>query len=360
MANSNSTRRRIKARGIYARHNADGSTTFTAQVRLKGFKPVAKSFETIEAAKAWQTTMTAELRTQRERGEVREDLPSLTVKGLIEEYLADPETKALRTFADTERLLDWWISHEGAEKVLGLNVLKLRAARQVLSTGRTAGTVNRYLSALRSAWNWGRAAGLIPTERAWPSRLMLSEPAGRVRYLTDDERARLLKTAAGDPVLRAAIVVSLSTGMRQGELLRLEWRDIDLDRATAVIRIAKNRTPRAVHLVESAREALKSLRKLPVVSPVRVFVLADGRPLQKSLLEARWKKLRREANLADFKWHDLRHSCASFLAQHGASLPQIGAVLGHKSPSVTQRYSHLVQGAAMPGHAELDAALKGL
>jgi integrase len=96
-----------------------------------------------------------------------------------------------------------------------------------------------------------------------------------------------------------------------------------------------------------------------VVSPVHVFVLTNGAPLKKSLLETRWNKIRDAAQLADFRWHDFRHTCASLLAQNGASLLQIGSVLGHKSTGMTQRYSHLVQGAPVPGHAQLDEKLRG-
>ena len=345
---------------IQKRKNRGGSVSWLAQVKVRPFRIPTKSFATRAEAAAWAEEQERALKDQRKRGGVREDFAELKVRSLIEEFLADPETKALRTFADTERLLDWWTNELAAVRCFELNVLKLRESRGKLHRGRSVGTVNRYLSALRSCWNRGRAAGLIPADRAWPARLMLSEPAGRVRYLTDAERARLLRAAAADPLMRAAIVVSLSTGMRQGELLRLEWRDIDFERATVVIRVTKTDKPRSVFLAQAARDALKALRSAPVVSPTYVFVLRDGRPLRKGLLEARWRKIRTAAALDDFRWHDLRHSCASFLAQHGATLPQIGAVLGHASPAVTQRYSHLVEGAAVPGHDALDRALRGI
>jgi site-specific recombinase XerD len=67
--------------------------------------------------------------------------------------------------------------------------------------------------------------------------------------------------------------------------------------------------------------------------------------------------VRPAAGLKDFRWHDLRHSCASFLAASGASLVEIGSVLGHRSPSVTARYAHLVAGKPVTGHAKLDEKL---
>jgi len=98
-------------------------------------------------------------------------------------------------------------------------VLKLCAAREKLKgTGtdvRAAGTVNRHLSAFRSCWNWGRTAGLIPQDRGWPSRFTLTEPKGRTRFLSDAELAKVrIATQTHSPVMHAAIVVSIATGIR--------------------------------------------------------------------------------------------------------------------------------------------------
>jgi integrase len=141
--------------------------------------------------------------------------------------------------------------------------------------------------------------------------------------------------------------------------LRLTWADVDLDKKIVTVHESKNNERRAIHLTASAVDALKELRKLPVVSPVHVFLVEGGKPLKKSWLETRWYKIRTAAALTDFRWHDLRHTCASVLLQNGATLAMVGSVLGHKSPSMTQRYSHLVQGAAVTGHDKLDEKLKG-
>lgn len=341
------------------RKNGDGSTSVLAWVRIKPFKPASKAFKTVAAARVWAGALEQELRKQREHGEARRDLTSLTVKGLVDEFLADPETKQLKYLPDLEALLSWWVNHCGGDKVLGFGTLKLREARDLLRNGREPGTVNRYLSALRSAWNWARAAGLVPQEKTWPTRLLLSEPRERVRFLTDAELAEVLKAAEEQsPWMHAAVMVSLATGLRQGELLRLEWRDLDFDRATVTVLISKNTKRRAVHLPAPAIDALKRLRRGGVVGPKRIFVTQDGEPADKSYLNFRWKKVRADAGLVDFRWHDLRHSCASFLAQNGASLVEIGAVLGHSSPSITAKYAHLVAGKAVTGSEALAQKLR--
>jgi integrase len=189
---------------------------------------------------------------------------------------------------------------------------------------------------------------------------MLTEPRGRTRFLNDDELGRLLKAAReASDLMYAAVVTSIATGLRQGELLRLDWSDVDLTGRTVRIRESKTDEPRTVHLPESACTALSALKRAKVRAIGPVFIVGDGVRLKKSTLEARWISVRTAAGLKDFHWHDLRHSCASILAQNGANLMQIGAQLGHKSPSVTQRYSHLVQGAAIPAHSALDTKLRG-
>jgi integrase len=335
------------------RKNGDGTTSVIAWVRIKPFKPASKASPTLAEARSWATALEAELRKQREHGQARKDLTSLTIKGLTEEFLADPDTKQLKYYPDLQLLLGWWVNHCGADKALSFGTLKLREARDLLRNGRQPATVNRYLSAMRSCWNWARAAGLVPQEKSWPTRLLLTEPRERVRFLSDTELAAVLREAEKQsPAMHAAVVTSLATGLRQGELLRLEWKDVDFDKATVTVLVSKSTKRRSVHLPVPAIAALKLLRK-SVVGPKRVFVQEDGQPWDKFFINYRWQLVRAAAGLTDFRWHDLRHSCASFLAQNGATLVEIGSVLGHSSPSITSKYSHLVQGKPVTGADKL-------
>src|ERR1019366_4341752 len=135
-------------------------------------------------------------------------------------------------------------------------------------------------AAQRSAWRWGQAAGLVPRDHAWAPRLMPKEPRGRVRYLSDQELSALLEAAkAKSAVLHAAIVLSIGTGVRKGELLRLTWSDVDFGRSRIQLLETKNGEARAVHLPASAAQALRDLKAGPVVSATHVFCGADGKPL---------------------------------------------------------------------------------
>jgi integrase len=346
------------------RRNRDGSLSILALVRVPKFKPVSRTFKTQHEAEAWAIPRAQELIAQRKQGSVRPTLSTLTVGQLINQYLDDPRAEALRSYEDYADRAHWWRTHYGEVKVLdfGVDVL-FEARRKLMSSGRrgirTAGTVNRHLSVMRLVWNWGRTAKWIPQDRGWPTKLHLQEPAWRTRFLSPTELSTLLKTADTDAVMRAAILASVATGVRQGELLRLKWADIDFANGWITILETKTATPRRVHLTAQAVSALEGLKAAKVSSLVHVFLDRDGTALTQSKLEMYWRRIRAAAGLKDFRWHDLRHTCASILAQNGATLLEIGSVLGHKSPSMTMRYAHLVQGAPVKGHAELDALLRG-
>jgi integrase len=346
-----------------------GAVSFVAQVRIRPYKACQRTFKVVTnskaaraAATAWAKDEEKRLRAETEKGQsaVREDITRLTVGKLINTYLADPEVTGLKTFKDIDRMVSWWLKEHVSTRILDFNVPTIRTARDKLRQDKdTPATANRYISAMRACWHWGLNTGFIPQDRAWPRKLLLTEPPGRTKFLTDEQLAALLKAAKSDQMIRAAILLSVGTGIRQGELLGLHWRDIDLDGGKLTLLKTKNATPRTVHVPATAVAALRDLRKAKVVSTQHVFLIAAGKPLRVSTLQKRWRAIFMAAGLVDFHWHDLRHSCASFLARRGASLLEIGSVLGHKSPSMTYRYSHLVQGTAVRGHAELDALLSG-
>jgi integrase len=347
--------------------NADGTHSALVQLLVEPFARQSKSFcaedypsrkDASVAAVQWRDELRTTLIEQRQQGNVRVDLASYTLADLNKSYLADPVTAALAYHAELQRGLAWWDRRYGTCKVLDFGVLQGREARVRLMDGRRPATVNRYLSAQRSAWNWGREAGLIPVGRLWPPGLALSEPAERARFLSDDELAALLAAArARSMVLHAAIMVSIACGLRRAELLRLEWRDIDFARERITVMITKNGQPRAVHLPASAATVLRELKAGPIVSTTHVFLAPRGKVLGWQSLDRQWRAVCHSSGLQNFRWHDLRHTCASFLAQNGASLLEVGAVLGHRSVSATKRYSHLVQGAPTAGSAGLDAKL---
>jgi integrase len=350
---------------MQCRRMVDGRKYYTATVRVKPYPSASRTFSTRKDALEWGRANEKELKLQSERSGVRRDVTRITIGQLVAEYLSDHQTQQLVSYDARSRYLAWWSSHYGSERVMGFGVVQIREGRDAYSKGRGPAAVNRCLASLRAAWNWGRDAGLVPPERAWPERLAFTEPKDRVRFLSDAELTAVIAVAAQDsPAMHAAILVSIGCGIRKGELFRLKWTDIDLERQQLRIVKAKNvkadgeSRSRSVYMPAIVVNAVRELRKAPIVGQ---YVICDenGQGVDRGWLFRRWDVIRAEAKLQDFHWHDLRHCCASFLAQNGASLLEIGHVLGHRNPATTMRYAHLVDAKPVTGHAGLEAKLRG-
>ena len=123
----------------------------------------------------------------------------------------------------------------------------------------------------------------------------------------------------------------------------LRWRDLDLPEAKLVLHDTKNGETRVVPLARSAREALRkhgALRRLDtdLVFPGRRQPDGTYRPAN---ITGAWKRALQVAEIEDFRFHDLRHTTASYLAMNKATMREIADVLGHKTMAMAQRYSHL-------------------
>ena len=171
------------------------------------------------------------------------------------------------------------------------------------------------------------------------------EARGRVRFLDDDERARLLDACkeSSSPLLYPCVILALSTGMRYSELMELRWPDVNLKDGYVILQKTKNGDRRRVPLAGLGLDLLRKHAKLRRLDTDLLFPSEQNKhkPYQsRSAFEFALKR----AEITDFKWHDLRHCTASYLAMNGASLAEIAEVLGHKTLAMVKRYSHLSDG----------------
>ncbi len=207
-------------------------------------------------------------------------------------------------------------------------------------TRRAGGTVNREVSCLRAVLTMAVRQGMMSRNPASRPR-MLPENRGRLRYLSIEEAALLLdlakKTASKD--IFTLILVALDTGMRRGEIFNIHREDLDFKNNQIWVRAPKNGTPRYVPMTARVRDVLnKRPRRIDTE-----YVFAGripGKHLSNGIREV-FVTLCQRAGIKDFRFHDLRHTFASHLAMAGVPLHAIGQILGHKTPSMTARYSHL-------------------
>ena len=203
-------------------------------------------------------------------------------------------------------------------------------------------TVVRYLAVLShlytvasSEWEWLETN---PVRRVRRPKL----PRGRVRFLEKDELSALLSACqqSGHLCLYPVVVLAVSTGMRHGEILGLCWQDIDLIRHRITLEQTKNGDRRSVPLVGRARVAIGEHARVRRIDTPLVFP-SRRKPRVPADLRKPWAKAVETAGLVDFRFHDLRHTCASYLAMSGATLAEISEVLGHKTLAMVKRYAHL-------------------
>lgn len=217
----------------------------------------------------------------------------------------------------------------------------LRTWRQRLSTHYAPGTVRRWMDTFTAVLNFSvRDLEWLDTNPLHKVRKPPEGP-GRTRFLSREELARLLRACqqSSCPYVHLVVELAVSTGARRQELQQLRWAEVDLERGVLRLMRTKNKTPRSVPIVGRALTMLQQHAIAPHRHPVWVFPRRDGQGGRR--IEKPWYSARRRAGLEDFRFHDLRHTAASYLAMSGASLLEIAQILGHKTLRMTQRYSHL-------------------
>lgn len=301
---------------------------------------------------------------------------ALTLHKLIDLYMAH---YAGRDSTRAQRVA-WWQQRVGALALVDLTDDHVHAALESLAdenarffAGRdelgrpvhnrkrkrlAPATINRYAASLAAVITWAIKKRIAPKGYVHPCRSIerRREHNEKTRFLTDDERERLLAAckASSWPLLYVLVLMALTTGARKGELLGLRWIDVDLERGLAAVARTKNGDPRVLPLVPAVMAELRRF-----AGPPLALVFGSPRdPRRAFTFEPRFKDAMQAAKVRDFRFHDLRHSCASMLARSGATLLEIGDVLGHRQMQMTKRYSHLATGhkAALIGRVLGDVA----
>lgn len=213
----------------------------------------------------------------------------------------------------------------------------------------TPASVNRELSCIKHMFNKAVQWNYL-RENPFRNVLKFKEPAGRVRYLTEEEIDKLLNCCAD--YLKPIVVTALNTGMRKGEILRLKWEDIDLKNRVITIRTSKNNEARIIPMNDILHRELISIGA--EIGPQYVFTHTDGRPYHD--IRGGFKATLKRAGIKDFRFHDLRHTFASHLAMKGVDIRTIQELLGQKTITMTMRYSHLSNKALKEAVDKLNSA----
>lgn len=335
---------------------------YQVDVRVAGYPRQKKTFKRLTDAKTWAAKTESDIKS----GQFQ-PFATTSQRKTFSDVLDRYETEVLPNLAEStqrssQTALRHWRNELGEYSLRFITTEKLSKLMSELASmpderglkqstrPKSRRTLKYYRDALdmllKKACSWGWL-GVNPMDGVERVTKLRNE---RTRYLSDDERSRLLAACRSSPnkQLYPIVVFALSTGCRKGEILGLSITDIDLVRGIAILRDTKNGETRSVPVVGHPAELLECQlnfsnaqydQKAPNANRRYLFPRKDlTAPID---IRKAWENAVEQANVVDFRFHDLRHSTASYLAMQGRSLIEIADMLGHKTLHMVKRYSHL-------------------
>ena len=303
-------------------------------------KRIQKSLETSDRKLA--KAIEAKVRTEIVEGTYFEKLigRNKTFKDMMDKFM---EEHAPKVSYSMQKSYSSYLKHlmsffkSGLIAITPKEISKYKVLRK--GEGAMPATTNRELAMLSKAfnlavneWEWlkDNPVSRVPKEK---------ENNKRDRWLTQDDECRLIKHCPA--WLSDIVVFALNTGLRQDELLSLQWSRVSFEREDMLIDKTKSGKPRAVPLNQIAINILnqRSKAKIRTIKDL-VFPTFNGTKILPSNLRRAFYEALRKAGIENFKFHDLRHTFATRLAQRGIDIYKIAKLLGHEDIRMTQRYSH--------------------
>lgn len=321
-----------------------GQTVIRARVRIKGALPLTATFPNKTLAVKWAQKTEVEIAEGKH-------IPTMkaqrhTLGELIDRY-KDATGGTLRAGDTSFAQLNVWKEQLGAYSLASITPERIYSTIKAIEAiptpsgaTKSPGTLNRYLGVFSSALSFGvKNLGWLGSNPAFRVSKM-TEPKGRVRHLSDNERIRLLTEVkkASNPFLYPVVVLAISTGARRSEIMNLKWSDVDLDREWAELQDTKNGDRRGLPIKARALNLLRALRAEHYSD---IWVFPNNENTAPFDIRRSWDKAKKDANVPDFRFHDLRHTCASYLIMDGASLGEIADAMGHKTLQMVKRYAHI-------------------
>lgn len=309
------------------------SGKWQARVIRLGFPSETRSFDTQGDAQRWARGIEAAMDSGKHKFPAKAN--ALLLRDVLRRYMVEVSPAKRGHLDEVIRIKALMRSKLAAHSLEKLTPFAVAAFRDERLKAVKAGAVIRDLSLLSSVINHARREWGASIDNPCLLVKKPPTPAGRTRVLSAEEESRLLE--ALKPVGRRnvemlpLVQLALQTAMRRGELLALEWKHVDLEAQTAFLPCSKNGEARYVPLSSAAVALLDSV---PVLHDQRVFGIAP------QTVAAAFKRAAVRARLVGFRFHDLRHTATSRMADKLPNVIELAAVTGHRSLQMLKRYYH--------------------
>jgi integrase len=290
------------------------------------------------------------------RKEIKDDMCNANkinckVADLAKEYLKWAERQ--KSYKDKKLWIKQLIEVFGDHKVSELNTRGIEQWQSRRLQYNKPSTVNRLLATLKHMVNKGTQWGMAGdgTLKQVRNVKQIPEDNRRLRFLSVEECHTLIDCCA--PHLKPIVTVALHTGMRKSEILSLKWEQVDLAHGFILLDISKNGERREIPIDNTLREMFTEMPHS--IESINVFTDRDGNPYKD--VKKSFRTALRKAGISDFRLHDCRHTFASHLVMAGVDLVSVKELLGHKTLTMTMRYSHLSHGHKRKAVNALDKVL---
>ena len=305
------------------------------QIRRYGVKPETKTFPTRDEAKIWARLIESEI----DRGIYvsRYEAEHITFTELVHRYQKEvtPHKKSASREISRLKCLDKFFGEVTLARINSEMVARFRDER--LSLNLSGATVIKDLNTLShiidtAIKEWGLYMPQNPVKNIRKPRVNNS----RSRRLSYEEEIILLAQCKKHSLMMESVVIfAIETAMRLGEIINLNWSDIDMERQIATLLHTKNGEVRQVPL---SNAAIASVRALPRhIAILKVF----WRWKTVSSFESSWQRVLAKSEIKNFRFHDLRHEATSRLFEKNLNMFEVSNITGHKTLQMLKRYTHL-------------------
>ena len=340
---------------IRLRKTSKGVKKYQAYIRIKGYKPIMKTFDKYSSAAEWAKKIEVQMKEGSYKeipNELEQKLQTdfKNMESLINFYKTNIAPQKYSYAEKYNVMFDWWINQIGQIKIQDLTASMITACKQILinekikkkdkEVTRGNSTINKYLMCLSAILTYAVKDLEIIENNPVSKVSLMPKPNGRTRFLTIDEIKSFAEACKNhSDFLYIFFLIAISTGGRYAEVLNLKIENIDFQNNQVHYLNTKNNENRGVPIDKNILNLVKQYMLENSINEGYLFI--NKEKTKKLYIRGYLQNVIKKIGLKDFHIHDIRHTTASYIAMNGGSLLDIAEILGHKSLVMARRYSHL-------------------